>query len=51
MMISATMLVGSWILCDRRTLTIDGTHDESDLSGVCGTREVGIDLFRLGLVQ
>jgi len=31
--------------------TVDGRHDEADLSGVSGTGEVGIDLLLLGLVQ
>jgi len=31
--------------------TVDSTHDESDLGGVCRTGEMGVDLFRLCLVE
>jgi hypothetical protein len=32
-------------------LTVNGSHHESDLRSVCGASEVGVNLFRLGLVQ
>lgn len=35
----------------KRKSTIDSGHDESDLSGVSGTCEMGVDLLLLGLVQ
>lgn len=35
----------------RSELTINGRHNESDLHGVCGAGEMGIDLFRLMLVE
>lgn len=33
------------------TLTIDSTHDESDLSSVGGACEVSINLFGFGLIE
>lgn len=32
-------------------LTVDGGHDESDLGGIGGTGEVGVDLLGLMLIQ
>lgn len=34
-----------------RRLTVDSGHDETDLRGVSGTGEVGVDLLLFGLVQ
>lgn len=35
----------------RRRFTIDGSHDETDLGGICGAGKMRVDLLRLRLVE
>ena len=42
---------GEWEGRGQQIRTVDGSHDESNLSGIRGTGEVGVDLFGLVLVQ
>jgi hypothetical protein len=51
MMMSAIVSLGQDLVRNEGDRTVDGSHDESDLHGVGGAGEVGVDLLVLVLVE